>query len=296
MSELLQRSAVELAALVRAGELTASRARAGVAGPHRGASIPQINAFTHVAAESALAAADAIGPERSAAPSPGCRSRSRTTARWPGCRSPWAATCSATMSPITTRSSFGDCARRGSSSWARRPCRRWGSCRRPSRGASAPRATRGIWTGRRAAPAAAPRPRSPPGWSRSPTATTAAGRSGSPRRAADWWGSSRPAGRVSVGPDAGQSFLVTDGVLTRTVADTRCRPRRAGGLRARRRDLGAPAARQLRRAGPGRPRSLRIALALNPPLDGRRAGPGQRGRRPRRGRRCWSRWATTWRR
>ena len=39
-------------------------------------------------------------------------------------------------------------------------------------------------------------------------------------------------GRVSVGPDAGQSFLVSDGVLTRTVADTAAAHRSARGLRA----------------------------------------------------------------
>jgi amidase len=76
-------------------------------------------------------------------------------------------------------------------------------------------------------------------------------------------------GRISVGPDGGQSFLVGDGVLTRSVADTAqlldvlsgpepgdatwAPPPPAAGYTA------------LVEVGPGR---LRIALALNSPLEG----------------------------
>ena len=61
MSELLRRSAVELAALVRSGELSATElVRASL--ERIEALEPQINAFTFVAGESALAAAAAIGP------------------------------------------------------------------------------------------------------------------------------------------------------------------------------------------------------------------------------------------
>ncbi|HEY6397819.1 MAG TPA: amidase, partial [Solirubrobacteraceae bacterium] len=74
-------------------------------------------------------------------------------------------------------------------------------------------------------------------------------------------------GRVSVGPDGGHSFLVSDGVLTRTVADTALALDVLAGY-----ELGdatwappppSPYA-ELFRAEPGR---LRIALVLEPPLE-----------------------------
>ena len=71
------RSAVELAAMVRAGEVSARELVQASLEAVEGLE-PQINAFTHVATESALATADAIAP--------GCPSPSRTTARSRGCR------------------------------------------------------------------------------------------------------------------------------------------------------------------------------------------------------------------
>jgi amidase len=81
-------------------------------------------------------------------------------------------------------------------------------------------------------------------------------------------------GRVSVGPDGGESFLVCDGVLTRSVTDTAgfldvlsgpepgdatwAPPPPAAGYIA------------LTEVDPGR---LRIGLALNPPLDGAAVDP-----------------------
>jgi amidase len=75
-------------------------------------------------------------------------------------------------------------------------------------------------------------------------------------------------GRVSVGPDAGDSLLVVDGVLTRTVAETAELLDVLSGY-----ELGdatwapAPEAPFAARAldDPGR---LRVGLALNPPLEG----------------------------
>ena len=52
-------------------------------------------------------------------------------------------------------------------------------------------ATRGRWNARRVGPVAAPPPRWPSGWSRSPTPQTGAGASASRRRAAGWSDSSR---------------------------------------------------------------------------------------------------------
>ena len=103
-------------------------------------------------------------------------------------------------------------------------------------------------------------------------------------------------GRVSVGPDAGQSFLTIDGVLTRTVADTAAVLDVLAGYELGRRDLGAGSGAAVRRSSPQRePGRLRIGLALNPPLDGAVLDPECERARERR-RRCWSRSATTSRR
>jgi amidase len=75
-------------------------------------------------------------------------------------------------------------------------------------------------------------------------------------------------GRVSVGPDSGQSFLVTDGVLTRTVAETARLLDVLAGYEMGDATWAPPP--------PGRyadlilsdPGALRVALALNPPLEG----------------------------
>jgi amidase len=71
-------------------------------------------------------------------------------------------------------------------------------------------------------------------------------------------------GRVSVGPDGGQSFLVVDGVLTRTVAETASMMDVMSGY-----ELGdatwAPPIDCTFAEEPGR---LRIGLALNSPLEG----------------------------
>jgi amidase len=75
-------------------------------------------------------------------------------------------------------------------------------------------------------------------------------------------------GRVSVGPDGGQSFLTIDGVLTRTVAETASVLDVMAGY-----EVGdatwAPAPDGSFAAGAAEdPARLRIALALNPALDG----------------------------
>ncbi len=78
-------------------------------------------------------------------------------------------------------------------------------------------------------------------------------------------------GRVSVGPDAGQSFLVGDGVLTRDVRDTAAVLDVLAGYEPGDANWASPP------PGPyvdavtpdaGPPTRLRIGLALNPPLDG----------------------------
>ena len=107
-------------------------------------------------------------------------------------------------------------------------------------------------------------------------------------------------GRVSVGPDAGQSFLVTDGVLTRDVADTAAVLDVLAGYEPGDATWAPPVAAGAFAAAAaaggalfGAP--LRIGLALNTPLDGADVDPvASRPRVTRR--RCCRRWATSSRR
>jgi amidase len=75
-------------------------------------------------------------------------------------------------------------------------------------------------------------------------------------------------GRVSVGPDAGQSFLATDGVLTRTVGDTAAILDVLAGYEPGDATWASPPPASYASLSAVEPRALRIGLALNPPLDG----------------------------
>jgi amidase len=80
-------------------------------------------------------------------------------------------------------------------------------------------------------------------------------------------------GRVSVGPDSGQSFLVTDGVLTRTVPETAAVLDVLAGYEPGDATWAPPppgAYAELAAADPGR---LQIGLALNAPLEGAELDP-----------------------
>ena len=95
-------------------------------------------------------------------------------------------------------------------------------CRRPSRSRTARRTTRGSSAGRPVVRRAARPPPWPVAWCRSPTRTTAAGRSASPPRAAGSSGSSRHAGGHRLGPDLNDisQFLIVELCVSRTVRDT----------------------------------------------------------------------------
>jgi amidase len=75
-------------------------------------------------------------------------------------------------------------------------------------------------------------------------------------------------GRISSGPEAGQSFLVADGVLTRTVQDTAALLDVMAGYETGDANWAPPPpepfAATLQRA----PHGLRVGLATNPPLEG----------------------------
>ena len=80
-------------------------------------------------------------------------------------------------------------------------------------------------------------------------------------------------GRVSVGPDGGQGFLVTDGVLTRTVADTAAALDVLAGYEPGDATWAPPPPAPYAELRPREPGRLRIGLALNPPLDGAELDP-----------------------
>jgi len=218
VSDLLRRSATELAALVRAGDLSA-RELVEASLRRIDELEPKINAFTHVAHESAMAAAAAIDPgdSRPFAGVPIAIKDNRAV----------------TGMPLTMGSDlFGDFVA-GRDAYLVRRLREAGfvivgKTSMPEIGilpTTEPRRfgpTRNPWD----------TDRTPGGSSGGAAAAVAAGMvplahgndgGGSIRIPAACCGlvGLKPArGRVSVGPDGGESFLVCDGVLTRSVQDT----------------------------------------------------------------------------
>ena len=267
VSELLRRSASELAALVRAGDVSA-RELVEASLRRIDELQPTINAFTHVAHGSALEAADEIGPgdPRPFAGVPIAIKDNRSVAGM----------------PLTMGSdAFGKFVA-GRDSYLVRRLREAGfvivgKTSMPEMGILP------TTEPRRFGPARNPwdTDRTPGGSSGGAAAAVAAGMvpvahgndgGGSIRIPAACCGlvGLKPArGRVSVGPDGGHSFLVCDGVLTRTVRDTAALldvlsgpepgdatwapPPPAAGYTA------------LCEVDPGH---LRIALILEPPLEG----------------------------
>jgi amidase len=272
VSDLLLRSATELAALVRSGDVSA---RELVESSLRRIDElqPTINAFTHVAHDSALAAAEAIEPgdARPFAGVPIAIKDNRPV----------------TGMPLSMGSElFGEFVPDHDAYLVRRLREAGfvivGKTSMPEMGilpTTEPRRfgpTRNPWDAGR----------TPGGSSGGAAAAVAAGMvpvahgndgGGSIRIPAACCGlvGLKPArGRVSVGPDGGDSFLVCDGVLTRSVQDTArlldvlCGPEPGDTTWA----PPPPAAgyTALAEVDPGR---LRIGLALNPPLDGARVDP-----------------------
>jgi amidase len=267
--DLLQRPAIELAALVRSGELGATELVQ--ASLRRIDELdPGINAFTHVAHDRALAAAAEIGPgdPRPFAGVPIAIKDNRAVAGMP------ITMCSDLFGGVVPRHD-AFCVRRireagfvivGKTTLPEMgilpttESRRFGPTHNP-------------WS----------LDRTPGGSSGGSGAAVAAGMvpiahgndgGGSIRIPASCCGlvGLKPArGRVSVGPDSGQSFLVTDGVLTRTVLDTAATLDVLAGYEPGDATWAPPAPgsyAELAAGQSGSPTRLRVGLALNPPLDG----------------------------
>ncbi len=266
MSELLLRSAVELAGLVRAGELSASEL---VETSLRAIDElePTINAFTHVSHERALVAAAAIEPgdQRPFAGVPIAIKDNRQVAGMPVtmCSDLWQDVVPPFDAFLVRRIRQAGFVIVGKTTLPEMgilpttESRRFGPTRNP-------------WA----------LDRTPGGSSGGSAAAVAAGMvpiahgndgGGSIRIPASCCGlvGCKPArGRVSVGPVAGGSFLVVDGVLTRDVADTAAALDVLAGYEPGDAYWAPPppgAYAELAARDPGR---LRIGLALNTPLEG----------------------------
>ncbi len=279
MSELLRRSAVELAALIRERELSSRelvQASLDAIAERDG----RVNAFTHVAAESALADADEIDATLSAADAD-----ERPFAGVPIAIKDNRAVASM---PLTMCSDIFDGFVATEDAFCVRRLREAGfvivgKTALPEFGILP------TTESRRNGPTANPwdLTRTPGGSSGGAGAAVAAGMvpiahgndgGGSIRIPAACCGlvGLKPGrGRVSVGPDAGQSFLVADGVLTRDVRDTAVVLDLLGGYEAGDSSWApppaAPFAQALDRSSWAGP--LRIALVTEPALDGAEVDP-----------------------
>jgi amidase len=271
VSDLLLRPVAELAELVRSGEL-AARELVELSLRRIAELDPTINAFTHVASESALAIAGEIGPgdPRPFAGVPIAIKDNRPVEGM----------------PLTMGSDiFGDLVPRHDAHLVRRIREAGfvivGKTSLPEVGllpTTEPRrfgASRNPWD----------LERTPGGSSGGAAAAVAAGMvpvahgndgGGSIRIPAACCGlvGLKPArGRVSVGPDAGDSFLVSDGVLTHTVSETAQLLDVLAGYEIGDATWAPPAHRAFAESATRPPGRGRIALALNPPIPGAAVDP-----------------------
>jgi amidase len=266
MTDLLSRSALELAELVRSREITASElTRACLARIDE--LEPAINAFTYVAYEEATAAAAAIRPgdPRPFAGVPIAIKDNRAVKDM----------------PLTMCSDlFGDFRPAHDTSFVRRLRDAGfvivGKTALPENGILP------TCESRRNGPTSNPWDlgRTPGGSSGGSAAAVAAGMvpiahgndgGGStriPAACCGLVGLKAARGRVSVGPEAGQSFLVVDGVLTRTVADTAAVLDLLEGYEPGDATWAPPPTRPYAEAMGSPARPLKLGVAFNPPLDG----------------------------
>ncbi len=265
VSDLLRRPAVELAALIRSRELGARElVEASLAEIER--LEPAVNAFTHVSADSAVAAADAVGPgdPRPFAGVPIAIKDNRAVAGM----------------PITMGSDlFAHLVPRHDSFCVRRLREAGfvivGKTTMPEMGILPTTETR------RFGPTRNPwsLDRTPGGSSGGSAAAVAAGMvpiahgndgGGSIRIPAACCGlvGLKPSrGRVSVGPEAGQSFLVSDGVLTHSVLDTAAVLDVLAGYEPGDATWAPPPPAPYAELAVREPGRLRIGLALSAPLE-----------------------------
>lgn len=271
MEELLFLSALELAAMVRSGQISA-RELLSASLARIEALEPTINAFTHVAYESAFRVADEIHPgdPRPFAGVPIAVKDNRPVAGM----------------PLTMGSDlFGDYVAEQDSFLVRRLRDAGfvivGKTNMPEMGilpTTEPRRfgpTRNPWQ----------LERTPGGSSGGSAAAVAAGMvplahgndgGGSiriPASCCGLVGLKGARGRISLGPEVGQSFLTVDGVLTRTVADTAALLDVISGYEAGDANWAPPPPDRYATLASSEPKRLRIGLAFNVPLEGAKLDP-----------------------
>ena len=267
---LLTRSALELAAMVRAGDVSA-RELTELALTQITEREPTINALTHVAAESALAVANTIGPgdPRPFSGVPIAIKDNRAVAGM----------------PLTAGSKlFGDFHSPADAFLVSRL--RGAGFVIVAKSALPEFGIMSVCEPARHGPTQNPwdHSRTPGGSSGGAAAAVAAGMlplahgndgGGSiriPAACCGLVGLKAARGRVSVGPDAGQSFLVSDGVLTRGVADTAAALDVLAGYETGDATWAPPLHGHTPRTWAGAaqwdpPPGLRIAMAVNPALS-----------------------------
>jgi amidase len=263
-AELLLRPALELAALVREGEVSA-RELTEAALARAEATQPELNAFTFLDADAALAAADAVEPG-DPRPFAGVPTAIKDLTPQRGAPCSMASDLYGDFTPSfdsftvqrLREAGFVFIGRTSSPELGILPVtapRRFGPTRNP-------------WdTGRT------------PGGSSGGAGAAVAGGVLPVAHGSDGGGSIRiPAaccglvglkpqrGRISRGPETGDSFLATDGVLTRTVGDTAALLDVLEGYRPGDATWAPPPAEPFTRSAEREPGPLRVALALEPPL------------------------------
>jgi amidase len=266
VNELLTHSAIELASLVREGEVSA-RELVETSLQRIEELDPEVGAFAHVAHESALEAADAIGPgdPRPFAGVPIAVKDNKPVAGM----------------PITMCSDlFGDLVAPHDAFLVRRLREAGfvivGKTKLPEMGilpTTEPRRfgpTRNPWS----------LDRTPGGSSGGSAAAVAAGMvpiahgndgGGSiriPAACCGLVGLKTSRGRISLGPEIADSFLLCEGVLTRTVAETAAALDVLAGYEPGDATWAPPPPAPFSELADGEPGRLRVGLALNPPLEG----------------------------
>src|SRR5438105_585114 len=265
MEELLFRSASELASLVHSGELTA-RELVATSLARIEALEPTINAFTHVAYEYAMRAADEI-PARDPRPFAGVPIAIKDNRPVAGM-------------PLTVGSDlFSDYVAERDSFLVRRL--RQAGFVIVGKTALSEMGILPTTETRRFGPTHNPwqLDRTPGGSSGGSAAAVAAGMvplahgndgGGSiriPAACCGLVGLKAARSRISVGPESGQSFFGTDGVLTRRVADTAAVLDVIAGYEPGDANWAPPPSSSYSELAQREPDGLRIALALNTPID-----------------------------
>ena len=164
------------------------------------------------------------------------------------------------------------------------------------RASSAPRATPGTSNARRAAPPAARPRRSPPGCVPVAHGNDGGGSIRIPAACCGLVGLKPSRGRISAAPELGDSSLVIDGMLTRTVADTAAILDVLAGYEPGDATWAPPPPEPFATSAGRAPGPLRIAATTRPPVGDAAVDPIVRAGRGRRGRHCCARSVTRSRR